>query len=558
MLLPQQLKKILVESGFVGDAEFNKAAQTASTLGQTITDQLIFQGLITEDALGKIIAEHFKVPFVTLKKQIIPIDILNLVPEQAAFSFHVIPFKLDNENVHLAMENPQDLEALEFVKRKTHRNVIPYYITSDDFNKTLGQYKRKIREVFTQIVKEEASRLEQKGNLEDDAESTSVITVLDRILEYAYSEGTSDIHIELQEKQVLLRFRVDGILRDISYLPKSMHAALVARIKILSGLKIDEHRIPQDGRFKFKIYDSFIALRVSILPAFFGENIVMRILAESVRALSLHELGMIGRNYSTILESANQPNGMILVTGPTGSGKTTTLYTVLTMLNQPERKICTIEDPIEYSVARINQTQVNAKAGMDFAAGLRSLLRHDPDVIMIGEIRDGETAEISIHSALTGHLVLSTLHTNSAAGAIPRFKDMGVQGFLLASTLNIIIAQRLVRRVCTACMVPVEYTNEMKEFVEKHTRPGQVTITDVYEGKGCNECHGSGYKGRLSIFEVLEVTPEIKQLIVNESSEQEIADMANKLGMDSLVSDGLYKVSAGLTTFEEVIRVTNA
>ena len=556
MLAPEQLKTILVGSGYITKEDFDAALATAKQLKQTVADQLVFKGYITEDALGKIVAEYYRVPFVSLKKTTIPLETLQLIPEQAAYSFHVIPFKVEGNTLHLAMENPQDLEALEFVKRKTNKIVKAYYIPTDDYAKSVGQYKKNIKQVFEQIINENVKKAKTSGNAQEVAEDVSVVTILDTILEFASAEGASDVHMELMEDVLLLRFRVDGMLHDVANLPKVIHPAILARIKILSELKIDEHRVPQDGRFKFKIREDFIALRVSILPSFYGENIVMRLLPESARALSLSELGMIGSNKDLIQDNINKPNGMILVTGPTGSGKTTTLYTVLNMLNTPDRKICTIEDPVEYSVRRINQTQVNNQAGMDFAAGLRALLRHDPDVIMIGEIRDNETANIAIHSALTGHLVLSTLHTNSAAGAVPRFKDMEVQGFLLASTLNIVIAQRLVRRICTNCMIKIQPTADMQKFIHEHKSQDSIPINDVFIGQGCNECGGKGYRGRISIFEVLNVTPEIKELIAADTSEEVIANKAKELGMSTLVSDGLNKVSAGLTTIDEVIRVT--
>lgn len=557
MLNAQTLAQILLSSGFVTQKDFEQAQKTATELNKSLSDILVFKGLISEDALGKLIAEYYKVPFASLQNRVIPLDLLQLVPEQAALSFRVMPFALEDNQLHLGMENPQDIEAIEFVKRKTNFAVVPHYITQADFDRSIGQYKRNIKAIFADILRENVDKAKlDPDHMEQAAEEVPVIKILDTILEYASAEGASDVHMELMEDNVLLRFRIDGVLRDIALLPKAIQPALVARIKILSGLKLDEHRLPQDGRFKFKIHETFIALRVSLLPAFFGENIVMRLLPESSRPLSLEELGVSSYNLPLLKSNVQKPNGMILVTGPTGSGKTTTLYTVLNLLNSPERKICTIEDPVEYSVRRINQTQVNPKAGLTFAAGLRSLLRHDPDVIMIGEIRDTDTAEIAIHSALTGHLVLSTLHTNSAIGAIPRLIDMGVQGFLLASTLNIVIAQRLVRRVCTNCMVRVEPTQEMREFVEKNAPAKANSMPDVFVGQGCDECSHSGYKGRVSIYEMLEINRDIRKLIVDKGSEDDILQLAVKQGMSTLITDGIDKVSAGLTTIDEIIRVT--
>lgn len=558
MILPETLHKILTESGFIDPKEFDSAVKSAKELNKPVTDVLVFRGLINEDALGKLIAEHYGVPFVSLKNKLVPLEILQLIPEQAALSYHVIPFDLQNEALYLGMENPQDVEALEFVKRKTGRAVVVHYMMPGDFKKTIGQYKRNIKKLFNEIINENVNKANtESSNVQEVAQDVPVIKILDTILEYASAEGASDIHLELLEDHMQIRFRVDGILRDIATLPKTIHPGLVARIKILSSLKIDEHRLPQDGRFKFKIHESDVALRVSILPAFFGENVVMRLLPESARTLSLEELGVSAEALPMIRDNIRKSNGMVLVTGPTGSGKTTTLYTLLNILNTPGVKLCTVEDPVEYGMRRINQTQINPAAGLTFAAGLRSLLRHDPDIIMIGEIRDDETAEIAIHSALTGHMVLSTLHTNSAAGAIPRFLDMSVQPFLVASTINLVVAQRLIRKICPSCIKKIEPSGEMLQFIDQHTKGSQIQITDVFEGAGCDECSQSGYKGRIGIYEILQVNKEIRELINNRATEDEINTQAVKDGMTSLLLDGLNKVGAGLTTVQEVIRATS-
>lgn len=555
-ILPETLGDILTKSGFITTEDFLSAKKAALELNQSITDVLVFRGLISEDALGKLIAEHFGVSFVSLKIRVIPLEVLELIPEQAALQYHAIPFAVKDGNIHVGMENPQDIETLEFIKRKTNLNVVPYYITSEDFSKAVGQYKRNIKRIFQDIIQENIDKTTINDDVEKVATEVPVIKILDTILEYATAEGASDIHLNILEKDLLIRFRVDGILKDIALLPKTIHPALVARIKIVASLKIDEHRIPQDGRFKFKVHEGHVSLRVSIVPSFFGENVVMRLLAESTRPSSLEELGFSNEDIPKIRHNIGKSNGMILVTGPTGSGKTTTLYSILNILNTPQVNLCTIEDPIEYSMRRVNQTQVNNQAGLTFAKGLRSLLRHDPDVIMIGEIRDNETAEIAIHSALTGHLVLSTLHTNSAAGAIPRFLDMGAQGFLVASTINIVVAQRLVRRICTNCIHRVEPNQEMKILIiEKLGK--QVNIADFFTGKGCSECDGSGYKGRVGIYEIIEISKEIRDLIVKNVPVEDIESLAVNQGMTTLMSDGLNKVSAGITTIEEIIRVTS-
>lgn len=558
MILPDTLKQILTNSGFISESDFNAAQKTAQDLGKPITDILLFRGIINEDALGQLISEYYKVPFVSLKNKQIPLETLSLIPEEAANSYHIIPFARDQQFLHLAMENPQDIEAIEFAKRRTNLNVKAYYMTSTDFSKIVGQYKKNIKSVFKDIIEENIKKTKDVKieEAEKAAGELPVIQILDTLLEYAIAEGASDIHIESMEDTVLVRFRIDGVLHDIVNLPPPIHPALVARVKILTSLKLDEHRVPQDGRFKIKVHDSFTALRVSILPAFHGESIVMRLLPESNRPLSLEELGITGEYLNLVKESMKKPHGMLLVTGPTGSGKTTTLYSVLNMLNTAEVKMCTIEDPIEYGINRIVQAQVNQAAGLTFAGGLRSLLRHDPDIIMIGEIRDEETAEISIHSALTGHLVLSTLHTNDAAGAIPRFLDMGAEGFLLASTINLIIAQRLVRRICSSCIEKYTPTPEATDSLKRIFSNTDITKLDFFRGKGCNECNKSGYKGRVGIYEILNVTPEIRSLIIKRVPAEEIRKVAMEQGMTSLLEDGLNKASAGTTSVEEVLRVT--
>ncbi len=385
------------------------------------------------------------------------------------------------------------------------------------------------------------------------AEKLPIIKVFDTILEYAFAERASDVHIEIQEKEVVVRFRIDGTLQDIIKLPRGIEEALVARIKILANLKLDEKRIPQDGRYKFNIGDDPISLRISIIPGFYGENVVMRLLNESSRPLSLEELGLNGHNLELVKDNIRKPNGMILVTGPTGSGKTTTLYSALNILNTIDVKICTIEDPIEYGMNRITQIQVNAKTGLTFAAGLRSLLRHDPDIMMVGEIRDRETAEIAIHASLTGHLVISTLQTNDAAGAIPRLLDMGVEGYLAASTINIVMAQRLVKKNCNACIA--EYRPD-EALLQKLTVEWGVDMVSrkYYKGKGCPECHGSGFSGRIGIYEVLPVTEQIRSMITKGVSSDQIIDTAIKGGMTTMLQDGLDKIAGGQTTIEEVIK----
>lgn len=552
-LSTDKLKEILVGSGYVKEEEFNDVAKSAKSLGKEAEDVLFFRGLVTEDALGKLIADYLKVPYANIAHQTIPDEILNLIPEKLARSHKIIPFAKDGDNLKLAMEDPNDFEALEFAKRQTGLKIVPHYASVSDIRRVLGQYKRNIRQYFDEVIKENVRIANPEEDLARAAETLPIVKILDTILEYAVAERASDIHLEVQAEQIVVRFRVDGVQRDIINLDRGIEKALVARIKILSDLKIDEHRIPQDGRYKFTMDDQAVALRVSIIPGFYGENVVMRLLPETDRPLSLEELGLAGHGLEAVRRNIGKPHGMILVTGPTGSGKTTTLYSILNILNTVKVKICTIEDPIEYGIKRVTQIQVNPKTGLKFVTGLRSLLRHDPDIIMVGEIRDKETAEISVHAALTGHLLLSTLHTNDAAGAIPRLLEMEVEAYLVASTLNAIVAQRLVRKICSHCIV--EHTPE-RTALERVIKEFGIDVKKqkFYKGKGCKLCNNTGHTGRIGIFEVLEVTEKIRSLITKKVKSDDIQKQAVTEGMVTMVQDGLNKVAAGLTTIDEVLR----
>jgi type IV pilus assembly protein PilB len=551
----EDLKEILVGSGLISVEDFEEAAQNAEELGKEISDVLIFRGLIDDKTLAELISKHLNVPYADLRRRSIPDEVLALIPEKMAKNYRVVPFELDGEKLSLAMEDPNNFEAYEFVKRQTGLKIVQFYSTSEDITKVLGQYKRNIKDDFQKIIKENVKKVTPgSSNLERAAEEVPIVKIMDTILTFAVTERASDVHIEGQQESVVVRYRIDGALKDIVFLPKSLESALIARIKILSDLKIDEHRIPQDGRYKFVMDDEIIALRISIIPGFYGENVVMRILKESARPLSLEELGISGQGLELLRENITRPHGMILVTGPTGSGKTTTLYSILNILNTIDVKICTIEDPIEYGIGRVNQVQVNQKTGLTFAAGLRAFLRHDPDIIMVGEIRDQETAEIAVNAALTGHLVLSTLHTNTASGAIPRFIEMGVEGFLLASTLNIVISQRLVRKLCNSCVVRYDPKPEILRRISKEFGI-DIKNQKFYKGEGCNECGNKGYSGRIGIYEILPVSESLRELITNRATSEEIQKKAVGEGMITMLQDGLDKVSSGLTTIEEVLRV---
>lgn len=553
-ILPEELKEILLKSGFVAEKDIDSAIKAGTQIDRPVSDILVFRGLITDEALSQLIAEHYKVPYITLKNKTIDQAVLDTISESMARSYRMIPFEKNETTLKVAMEDPNDFEALEQARRRTRLKIVPHLASSADIARALAQYKRNIKQVFEQIIEENIKKATKTGDdLIRIAQDLPVVKILETLLQYAMAEEASDIHIEALESSVVVRFRIDGVLRDIITLPKSIQKAIVARIKILSELKIDEHRIPQDGRFKFAMDEDIISIRVSVIPAFYDENIALRLLSESSRPLPLEELGLVGGNAKIVSENLKKPYGMVLITGPTGSGKSTTLYSILNMLNDPGVNIWTIEDPIEYAINRVNQAQINPTTGFTFASGLRSLLRHDPNIIMVGEIRDNETAEMAIHSALTGHLVLSTLHTNSAAGAIPRFLDMGTEAFLVASTVNVVIAQRLVRKICTACIEKFKPTElELTLFKEKFS--GRLEKQEFYRGRGCQECGGSGYKGRVGIFEVLAVSENIRELTLKHASLDAIEEQALKEHMVSMLEDGLDKISAGTTTIEEVLR----
>jgi type IV pilus assembly protein PilB len=476
------------------------------------------------------------------------------------------------------MLNPDDLQTIDFIKKKVGLRIIPCLTSRESINSALRQYGKSLEAEFGDILTGD-SKEENSGDEEDlakVAEGLPVIRVVDTLLKHAILQHASDIHIEPEEKEVHVRYRIDGVLHDAMSLPRDVATGLVARIKVLSNLKLDEHRLPQDGRFKITNDQYKISFRVSILPIFDGEKIVMRLLDESSKGLSLEKIGLHPVALETIQREINKPNGMILVTGPTGSGKTTTLYTIMDILNKPEVNVSTVEDPVEYRMPRVNQTQISSKIGMTFAAALRALLRQDPDIIMVGEIRDQETLEIAMHAAMTGHLVLSTLHTNSAAATLPRMLDMGAEAFLIASTVNVIIAQRLVRRLCVECRetytlgekelaslgklynieevfsylkndkVAKKYVEEAKDFSE----------IQLYKAVGCDQCGGEGYKGRNGIYEVLEMTTEVRKLVTQEATTEQLNEQAKKEGMASMVEDGFRNVIQGVTTLEEVMRVT--
>ena len=574
---PQQLKAFLLDAGLVTQIQFDEAQKKAEKTKQKVGDVLVSQGLITQEELIKLEAYILGIPFVNLEKELVSPEVLKIIPEPIARSHNIVTFRKKGQDLEVAMLDPEDLRMIEFIKKTTNLRILPRLTDPESIKNVLRQYQKTLEVEFGEIIKKEIGVIkpikeelvEEKAELQKIAEELPIIRIVETLLKHAILQRASDIHIEPTEKEVLVRYRIDGILRDAMTLPKIAASGIVARVKVLSNLKLDEHRLPQDGRFKIETEDYRYSIRVSVLPVFNGEKIVMRLLPETAKAFTLEQLGLRNEALEKVQDNLRKPVGMVLVTGPTGCGKTTTLYSMMEILNDPGVNISTIEDPVEYRMPRINQTQVNPKIGLTFASGLRSLVRQDPDIIMVGEIRDNETASLAINAALTGHLVLSTLHTNSAAGAIPRLIDMKVEPFLLSSTLNCILAQRLVRKLCSEkekyFLKESELENIAKycnldkilkilkeeKIVQKKASWKNIPF---YRPKKSEEC-SEGYKGRIGIFEVLPVTETIKEMIVKQATSDEIQEQAQKEGMRTMLEDGFVKTAQGITSIEEVLRV---
>ncbi len=564
MHLPlSNLKTSLLSSGLVTAAQLDSAISEAKRTNRTLLNVIIGRGDAPEEYVVQTLADEMKVSYVDLRRLEIDQDALHMIPESIAKTKNLcaFAFDLDANILKVAMNDPNDLETIEFLRARVGAWVEPHAASIMSLQVGWKHYQEKVGEHFRRIIEENIAKATEGGimNVEKMARGIPIISILDTILENAAALNASDIHFEPFAGELLVRFRIDGIMQEVLTLPKAIDPILVARVKLLAGLQIDEHRAPQDGRFSFTSGDHNVDVRVSIIPTFYGEKAEMRLLKGSSRPLSLVELGFSERERRIVEDASKRTLGMIGATGPTGSGKTTTLYAILHTLNRPEVNICTIEDPIEYSIARINQTQVNMRAGITFANGLRALLRQNPDILMVGEIRDEETVDIAIHSSLTGHLVLSTLHTNDAASAAPRMLDMGAEPYLLASTINIVIAQRLVRRICLTCVTSEEMSPETKKLIAAQMaltgEEGIVPPPRLYRGAGCKMCHNSGYKGQIGIFEVLSVSNEIRDLILEKAPAVKIKKKAIEQGMTTLFHDGLRKVEEGVTTIDEVLRV---
>jgi type IV pilus assembly protein PilB len=552
-----KILNIISKVGLVDNDVLQASLKTAQEKEEDFVTFLIKQNLLKAEEIGQLIANDLHIGFAYLAKEQIKLEILKLIPEIVARKQKIIAFRRDAEGLKVAMNNPFDYNMIKMLEKKTGDRVLAYYATDYDIKNSFGLYRKAVQQEYATQIQEHA--VKAQGS---QAEDISVVNLVDDLFNYAYTNHASDIHIEPSEEQIKIRFRIDGILHDVLSLPKNILSLIVTRLKILAKLRTDETRSAQDGKIVTKVEGDKVDIRVSIVPITKGEKVVMRLLAAKGQEFTLQDLSMNSRDFEIVSRAINRPYGMILVTGPTGSGKTTTLYALIKIVNKRDVNICTIEDPVEYELEGVNQIQVNPKTNLTFAEGLRSLLRQDPDIMMVGEIRDEETANIAVNSAMTGHLVLSTLHTNDAATSLPRLLDMEVEPFLAASTVNVIIAQRLVRHICLKCIVSYTLTEQaitdLKKMVDLDKFLDTEKLKDVrlYKGKGCDKCNHTGYVGRMGIFEVLEVEDSIRELIADRADADKIKVAAQKLGMTTMLEDGFDKVVSGQTTLDEILRVT--
>ncbi|MFH0828726.1 MAG: GspE/PulE family protein [Candidatus Kerfeldbacteria bacterium] len=568
----RDLWKILERKRFFSREQFKEALQRAKDEDRHLNHVLLEIGNGSKEKLLESLSEYYGTPTVTLRKRVISPFVLNLIPKEIAEQHSVVLFKKTRDAIHVATTAPDNAQTIDFIKRKTGLTPQVFITTPEDIDEALRRYKSDLSTDFARIIKESTQQaMAVHDSAEKMAQYVPVITMVNTIIERALLQHASDIHIEPHREKISIRFRIDGLLVKIVELPSELLPSLVTRIKLIANLKIDEHRLPQDGRFSTMFDGREIAIRVAVIPTLSGSKVAMRLLDSNERQFSLKTLGLSANDLRAIRQETMKPHGMILVTGPTGSGKTTTLYTLLRMLRKESVNICTIEDPIEYGIEGISQTQVNPNAGLTFANGLRSLLRQDPNIIMVGEIRDADTASIAINAAMTGHLVLTTLHTNNAFLAIQRLIEMGVEPFLASSVINVVIGQRLVRRVCRYCKGRGRLTQKVVDLyravldiertVPKLIRLGLLPSDFVVEGapiarnKGCAKCNKTGYLGRVGIYEVIRIDEDIHHVIIKDPSAESIQRAAEKKGVLTMIEDGILKVLRGQTTIEEVLRV---
>jgi type IV pilus assembly protein PilB len=558
MILPDdQLMAILRKNGVVPHGILESIGKTLGSEQGTLGKQLVAKHILTEEQLGMVLAQAMEIPFVALSKLTIDPAVFELVPPRLIRKNKIVAYAKEGNVLKVAMADPRVKTIVEMLSKKTSLKIDIAYATESDINSMVNLNKQALQLTIDELLKNEVIEATRTAS-----DSLPIAKIVDTLINAAYEDRASDIHIEPTETESLIRFRIDGVLQDVLLMPKKIHDRLITRIKVLSSLRTDEHMSAQDGKMRLVIPEEQLDIRVSILPVTGGEKAVLRLLSSKSREYSLASLGMSPGDLAKLERAYAQTYGMILSTGPTGSGKTTSIYAILKILNTREKNITTIEDPVEYWIKGANQVQVNVKTNLTFADGLRSILRQDPNIIFVGEIRDNETAGIAVNAALTGHLVLSTLHTNDAASAIPRLSDMGVEPFLVASTVRVIIAQRLLRKICDGCKTSIQFTRVelLKHFsdevLNKYFDSGESLTS--YHGTGCKLCHKTGYKGRLGVFEVLEVSAEIRQLIAEKADAEVINKQAISEGMQTMLEDAIIKVQKGETTIEEIIRVTKA
>lgn len=559
-LTDEELTKVLTDLKYMPQEKLENAVIEAKNEHRSLFETLVRHEYLSEDELGKVTAYHYQLPYVALGKINIPTDLLGMVPQEVAKQYQTVAYQFEDNTLHIATAQPEATDLFDMLAKKAGANDSRIAYTTDaGISAALHLFKAGLQNIIDSLV----------AQAENGA--PPVAEIVDQIFDYAYDAMASDIHIEPLREVTVVRFRIDGVLHDEAQFPKKLHDQVVSRVKVLARLRTDEHLSAQDGRMRAVVRKRELAVRVSVVPLVSGEQVVMRLLARHARQFGLAELGMSGDDLDMVKEGFNRPYGMILSTGPTGSGKTTTIYAILKILNTRERNIATIEDPVEYEIDGTNQIQANVKTNLTFEEGLRSLLRQDPDILFVGEIRDKETAAITVNAAMTGHLVLSTMHTNDAVTTLPRLVDMDIEPYLVASTVNIIIGQRLVRQICSHCKASLKLTHssngwqgEPSQAMLLNVLPrnvflrhfGAKTSLRVYVGNGCSACHNTGYQGRIGIFEVLEITAKLSQLISSKVDSDKLLEQAIKDGMTTMLDDGLEKVIAGETTLSEIMRVT--